>query len=270
MTLIACSRMYNVTPSAAAAWRRLFETVAGMAGVPLEVIDHPAPAPLDALWARPDMGAVFMCGWPFSKQRPSPRIVAVPVPAPARFGDRAVYMSDFVVRNDSPIRVLDDLPGSRFAWMVTGSHSGYNAPRRHLLDLHRRLGGPIFSETVGPLVSPRAVLDAVRDSRADVTAVDGWWFDLLCRHDPAAVASLRVIGSTPAMPIPPIVAAPDTDPAEIDSLRQTFLRLHREPGTAGLLAELELSRFETADPAIYDQPQAWHDEAIAAGYPEIV
>ena len=73
---IACSRMYNVTPEARAAWNAIFEWAESRSGVPLEVIEHAAPAPLDDLWARDDMGCVFMCGWPWAMADPRPRLIA--------------------------------------------------------------------------------------------------------------------------------------------------------------------------------------------------
>ena len=55
MTLVANARMYAVTPTVREAWQTLFDWVARTSGVPLEYIDHAAPAPLEALWAREDL-----------------------------------------------------------------------------------------------------------------------------------------------------------------------------------------------------------------------
>ena len=111
---IACTRMYNATPGVEAAWRDLIDRVAMNAGVPLDVIDYPAPAPLADLWARPDMGAVFMCGWPFQKRRPGPQIVAAPIPKdPDCAGP--TYCTDMVVRAGAPFRRIEDTFGGRIA-----------------------------------------------------------------------------------------------------------------------------------------------------------
>src|SRR6185503_18020527 len=59
---IANARMYAVAPDAEAAWRTLIERVTADAGVALEYIRYDAPQPLEHLWARPDLGAVQMCG----------------------------------------------------------------------------------------------------------------------------------------------------------------------------------------------------------------
>ena len=97
MALIACSRMYNAAPGVKAAWDRLFAFVGERSGIALEIIDHEAPAPLEALWRRPDLGCAFMCGWPFAMAERQPRIVCAPVPQPPRYGGKPVDVTDFVV-----------------------------------------------------------------------------------------------------------------------------------------------------------------------------
>ena len=99
--LVANARMYAVNAPVAAAWRVLLEWVMARADVECEVIDYPAPQPLPALWARPDVGCVFMCGFPIANARPTPKILGVPVPSPERYGGQSVYCTDIVVRADS-------------------------------------------------------------------------------------------------------------------------------------------------------------------------
>ena len=69
------------------------------------------------------------------------------------------------------------------------------------------LGGRWFGDVVGPLQTPRAVVDAVLDDRVDAGPLDSWWHDLLKLHEPATAARLRTIASTPMTAIPPLVAA---------------------------------------------------------------
>ena len=67
MRLIANARMYAVDAATAANWTALFARIAVMAGVPLTVIPHAAPAPLEDLWRRDDLGLAFICGYPFAR-----------------------------------------------------------------------------------------------------------------------------------------------------------------------------------------------------------
>jgi hypothetical protein len=124
--------MYAVSPRVAAAWRTLLLWVIGRTGVACDVVAHPPPQPLAAVWSRPDLGCAFMCGWPFAQSDPQPRLIAAPVPSPVRYGGRPVYFTDLVVRATADFRTLDDTFGFRLGYTVEDSQSGYNAPRHHL------------------------------------------------------------------------------------------------------------------------------------------
>ncbi len=170
MTLIANARMYAVDAAVDARWHELFAWIAARAGVALQVVEHPAPSPLRALWERNDLGAAAMCGYPLASWRDDshrqPLPIAAPVPAPTRFGGHAVYWTDIVVHADASFHSIDDLAGTRFGWTVEDSQSGYQAPRRLFAQRALARGGRFFAATVGPLVTPRRVV-AARKRLAD-------------------------------------------------------------------------------------------------------
>src|SRR6266516_5954309 len=109
MSLIANARMYAVTPAVKAAWQDLFAFVGRASGVPLVYLDHAAPAPLETLWARDDLGAAFMCGFPFACAVPRPLPVAAPVPSPPRYAGLPQYCTDFIARADRDPAGLKDV-----------------------------------------------------------------------------------------------------------------------------------------------------------------
>ena len=262
--LIGCTRMYNATPVIADLWRQLLERAAERAGVGLDVIDYPAPAPLSGLWGRADMGAVFMCGWPYRRQETRPQIVAAPVPV-ARFCSGPNYCSVMVVAADAPFATLQDTFGHRIAWTDPGSHSGFNAPRRMLLD-HRQ-DAPLYAESVGPLITPRASITSVIDGRADIAPVDSLFFQLLERHEPETVAKVRIVAQTDCAPIPVLVAAPGAPVDQVAALGRALEDSANDPQSVPLLQELCLDGFErVADPERYALTERWHSEARAAGY----
>lgn len=263
MEPIACARMYDVAPAARAAWHGVFARVAALSGVPLLPFVHMAPAPIEELWARPDMGCVFMCGWPWAMHvEPRPVPLAAPVPSPPRYGGRAVYMSDLVVREDAPYRGLADAFGGRMGWTVTHSHSGCNAPRHHLLRYAARFP---FAGAVGPLVTPVAVAQAVREGRCEVGPMDGFAHDLLRRHAPEKVAGLRILESTAEAPIPFLVAAPDTPGAVAEALRGALLGLHEDAMAQPLMEQVLVARFVPVDTvAVLTRGPTWAAEAAAA------
>ena len=261
--------MYAPSASLSAAWGTLLAWVSATSRVDLDVIEHAYPAPLDDLWAREDMGCVFMCGYPWALRATRPRLLASPVPSPARYGGRPVYMSDFVVRADSRFETLEDTFGGRLAYSIESSHSGYNAPRHHLLAFRTPARPTLYSEIVGPLISPRRVLDAVIDGRADVGPVDGYLFDLWQRHLPGVTDAVRVVATTQAAPIPPLVASPTIDEDTCGRLTAALLDAHRDPALARTFEALLLTRFVTATPERFEVLLEWQRAAASAGYPEL-
>lgn len=265
--LVANARMYAPTAVAAEAWGALFAWVSGRSGVPLTVVPHGFPAPLETLWARGDLGAAFMCGWPFTRAGARHRIVAAPVSSAERYEGKAVYRTDFVVRADSPIQRLEDSFGGRLAYTVDHSHSGFNAPRHHLLQFRTDDRPQLYREAVGPLVTPRRALDAVLDGAADIAPLDSLVLDLMLRHEPDLGVRIRVVASSDPVAAPPLVASPETPAETVAALRAAFLAAGSAPGTEAALAALGLRGFAITEPADYLITERWAAEAIAAGYP---
>ena len=263
--MIANFRMYSPVPAAARAWQALFERVLADAGLDMPIVEHKPPAPLAELYTRDDLGCAFMCGWPFVRAgRMLP--IAAPVPSPARYEHLPRYCSEFLVRESSGWRTLDDTFGHRFGWTSADSQSGFNAPRAHLSCFRRR---SLYSETKGGLGAPMAALDALRRGDVDVTALDGFWLDIVRRHDPSRLEGVRTVAVTPWTPIPLLVAAPHADEATVERLRETLTAAHGQSGYAPLLADVLVERFVTSDAASYARLDAMAREAEAAGYGDI-
>ena len=265
--MIASARMYSWSPSAAAAWHRLLAWVAKTAEVDLTLLDQSDPTSLDELWQRDDMGCVFMCGYPWALRRDRPRLLAAPVPSPARYGNQPIYFTDFVVRADSPFKTLEDTFDHRLAYSVENSHSGYNAARHHLLAYRTATRRTLYADTLGPLVAQRRVLDAVIDGRADVGPVDSYLLDLWRSHLPEVAAAVRVIATTEPAPSPPLVASPTIAEDVCARLRAALLEAHCDPTLIPILAALQLARFVDAAPARFDVFLERQRAAESAGYP---
>jgi ABC-type phosphate/phosphonate transport system substrate-binding protein len=260
--LVANARMYAVNPAARAAWAALFGWVARRAGVPLTVIDHAAPAPLEELWSRSDLGLAFICGYPFAGEAFPVRPVAAPVPASPLAAGRPFYASHLMVRSESPILTLADSFGGRLGWTVAHSQSGFNALRSHLLPHWQ--GKPLYARTVGPLVTPRRVIDALLAGEIDIGPLDSYVHDLLLSHEPETAARLRIVETTAPRPMPLLVASDTVHAAAIASLRATLLAADDEAPT--LLADLRLSGFAAIEREAYDVLLEDARRAEEAGY----
>ncbi|MBS0377100.1 MAG: PhnD/SsuA/transferrin family substrate-binding protein [Proteobacteria bacterium] len=266
MKWIANARMYAVTPGVEAAWRTLLAHVADDAGVELEYFSYPAPAPLENLWDRPDLGAVFMCGYPVARGMAPVVPLAAPIPAAEWARGEALYRTDLIVRVDSPYRTLEDTFGGRAGWTVAHSQSGFNAFRHELLRHRRPDRQRLYAHVEENLVTARAVLDSVREGRIDVGPLDAYWHLLIRRHAPELVAGIRVLCSTPATPIPGFIAARGAPRSQVDALQRAFAAASARPWFEPLAGTLLVTGFAPVDASRYQLYLDWDREARAAGY----
>ena len=267
--MIANARMYSLNAAMREAWRSLLQWVIDRAEVEVTVIDYPAPQPLPALWARDDLGCVFMCGYPLARSQPMPTLLAAPRPSPARYGGQPAYWTDIVVRADSGITCLDDAWGQRMAYTTPDSMSGCVAPRRFFAPHAQARGGRLFSSMVGPLLTPRGVVDALLAGEADLAPLDSYAFDLLRLHEPELVAPLAVIASTPPTPIPALVGADGMDPAAAARLTRALLEVESAAAMAPQRAALLLHGFARISAPEYHATIEAADQADAMGYPDL-
>ncbi len=260
------ARMYAVTPAVEAAWRSLLERITAEAGVAFEYVPYPAPQPLETLWARPDLGCVFMCGYPVALQLASVVPLAAPIPRTAWAAGRPVYRSDLIVREDTTFRSLEDTFGGRAGWTVEHSHSGFNAFRHHLLQYRTASRPALYGEMVPNLVTARAILDSVRAGRIDVGPLDAYWHLLIAKHNPTLTAGVRVLDSTEVATIPAFVTAANTPASTINALRRAFVNASRHPWFRGYADTLLIEGFAAVDTPDYARTLEWDRAAKVAGY----
>ena len=260
------ARMYAVTPAVEAAWRALLEHITREAEVALDYLPYPAPQPLETLWSRPDLGAVFMCGYPIALKLAPVVPIAAPIPRVKWAEGRAVYRTDLIVREDAPCRTLEDTFGGRAGWTVEHSHSGFNALRHHLLAYRTPQRPALYGQMVGNLVTARNVLDSVRAGRIDVGPLDAYWHLLMARHAPDLTDGVRVLSSTEVAPMPAFVAAASAPPDMIGRLRSSFLAARGQSWFAPLADPLLLEGFAEVGEESYAPLLQWERAAKAAGF----
>jgi len=268
---VANARMYSVTPSVKADWKQLLAWALARAGLPWDVSDYDAPAPLSVLWARDDLGLAMMCGLPFAQrinEARRPTLVAAPLPSPARYGGQPVYFTDIVVSADSPYRTLEDTFGGVVGYTLADSMSGGVALRHHLESYRTARRPRLYRGAVGDLIHARGVIEALATGRIDVGPLDSYYHDLLRHHEPAFAAQARIVASTPALPIPPLVATATLTGGELARLREALLATAAAPELAPIMERLLLAGFAIPDAADY-RPLAAMAAAAATPFEEL-
>lgn len=266
--------MYDVAPAAKLAWHQLFQHVLEQAGLEATFIEHAWPQPIGELWAKPNLLLSLMCGWPYIVARQEGRnfqILTGLVPDMPAYAGLPRYRSEFIVRaEDQQYQTIEDVLGSRYGWMVQDSQSGWSAPRRKLAQYVHQHALPLFSESLGPHGNPHNLLTALRAGDIDVTALDGWYLDLIRAHDPEKLAGLRTLAYTDWTPNPLLVAGPDVAPEVVQQLRTVLMGIHTQNSAAALLKAAHIAKFVPVKESDYDVLITHQHEADALGYPHIV
>jgi ABC-type phosphate/phosphonate transport system substrate-binding protein len=268
MPYVANARMYSVNPAVASAWKELFGWLSLESKVDLHVIDHAFPLPLAGLWSRNDLACAFMCGFPYALAAQPPRAVAAPVPIGAPVPGRPVYATRLAVRANSKFRSLEDTFDGRLGYTVEDSHSGYNALRHHLLPYYQQRGTRLYRESVGPLFTPRRVIEALLADEIDIGPLDAYALDLMLRHQPDLASQIRVVATTDSAPIPFLVASPDCPDDIVSALQGALAKFGDAPACADLRDRLCLQAFAPVVVEDYRLMTRWDAEARAAGYGE--
>jgi ABC-type phosphate/phosphonate transport system substrate-binding protein len=234
--------------------------------MPLNIVDHQAPKPIDELWQRHDLGCALMCGFAHTLLFPDATPIAAPVVSTPRYRGLPIYFTDIVVRASSPYQTLEDTFGSRVGYTVKDSHSGYIALREHLLPYRKARGTPLFRESVGPLISPRGVIDALLDDRIDVGPLDSYAHDLIRQAEPRLADRLRTVATTAPTPIPLFVATAPVEDNVVRQLQDAFGQVAHADRLQPLRDTLLLSKFATP---ITDDYEAFHARSAASDqYPD--
>jgi ABC-type phosphate/phosphonate transport system substrate-binding protein len=218
---------------------------AGLTDVPDRLTRPPDPR---HVWGSRLLLFAQTCGYPYTHDfAGSLRLVATPrYSAPGCEG--AHYTSTILVRADSELHVLGDLPDHTVAANGPDSFSGYWA----LLEVMAEIcpGRPPFRRCV-VTGDHTASLAAVRDGSADVCAVDSVTWALMAAHRPRAIAAFRPIARTRATPGLPYVTAAHRDDATVARLRDGLVNALADPDLAAARAALLLDGAETLDDDAY-------------------
>ncbi len=218
-----------------------------------------------SVWTQPGLLLSQICGYPYVKSlRGKVALVGAPV-YDAEGCAGPTYRSMMIVRRDDAVRSVPDLRGRRAAINGRDSQSGYSAFRAIVAPYAG--GGRMFSDVVVS-GSHRASLRAVAEGRADVATIDAVCWAMAARHEPAAVARLRVLALSPVAPSLPFVTA-ITRSADQRAMLREALNETIAGDAEFFRKELLLTCVEAIDDGAYDRIVEIEAEAIALGYPEV-
>ena len=167
------------------------------------------------LWDAPSLLLTQMCGlalYDRMSSRQGSQFARIATPSYRAHGcSPGTYKAWIVVRaadtSDGTYTCLSDLAGARVAVNHLDSYSGCVGLRAAVALIEHDATPPILFFHTKPLItgSHRRSLAALRAGEADCASIDCITWALLEQHAPEELRPLRIIGSTPSAPAPPLV-----------------------------------------------------------------
>ena len=246
-------------------WMHLREALRapGMQSLPEAIV---WPQDLHAHWLSPDLLLSQTCGYPLTHalQDQVQLLGCFRYAAPGCEG--LDCRSVLIARAEHANLALQDFRGLRVAFNSSDSQSGYNALRALVAPLAQ--GRAFFGGTL-ETGGHRQSIDAVREGRAELAAIDCVTWALLQMHDAPATEGLCTIGHSAPYPGLPLITSLRTPPEQVLALRHGLQSLITTPAAAQALGQLLIAGFETPDLAVYQRCMEMESSAIASGYPQL-
>jgi phosphate/phosphite/phosphonate ABC transporter binding protein len=174
------------------------------------------------------------------------------------------YLGYIVTRAGSPVTRLEDLAGKRFAFVDTGSASGYLFPRallhEHGIEPERDFAAVAYAG------SHPTVVEWVMQGKVDAGAISSTTFAHM--KGEAIANRLTIVGKTDWIPFDAFVAHPSLPAPVADQIRETLLGLsvRTAEGRQVLTGITTNSGFVAVDDAHYDSVRA-AAKRLASGKP---
>jgi ABC-type phosphate/phosphonate transport system substrate-binding protein len=197
---------------------------------------------LPQLWLSPQLLLTQTCGYPLmTALRGEVRIIGRP-----RYelpdSSAGNHCSLILARANEPRKTLAEFRDSRGVINSEDSNSGMNLLRQRLAPLHR--DGQFFA-SVGISGGHRESLRWLRESRADLAAIDSVTYACLAQYAPEEVSGLRVVARSAISPTLPFITVASATDQQIEGLRdvmnQALQELPEVAQTLGLVEVLAAS-----------------------------
>lgn len=200
---------------------------------------------LDLLFAG-QLDAAWICGYPYVLHQSRLKLLAVPL-----YQGKPLYQS-YLIRHRQPVPEVAkwaDLRGKVFAYSDPLSNSGWLVAQGQLAAAGL---APADLKKTFFAHGHRNVAEAVAARLAQAGSIDGYVWETMRAQGMAAVARTEIAWKSELHGFPPLVYRPASSHPKTRALQAVLLTMHRDASGEALLKSLNLTGFETGEPALFD------------------
>lgn len=230
---------------------KLADYLAEKLGRPVDLLQRRTYAELNAMVEESQVELAFICtnAYVVGNEQFGMELLLAP-----EINGESVYYSQLIVPAGSAAQSMADLRDRVFAFTDPMSFTGRIYPI-YLLQQMGETPERFFRRTFYTYSHDRAI-EAVADGVADGAAVDSLVLDYALQRNPALASHIRIIHTSEAFGIPPVVVPPTLPPRQKAQLRDLLLAMHTDAAGQAVLRELGIDRFVEIDNAAYDGVRA--------------
>jgi phosphonate transport system substrate-binding protein len=230
------------------AYRQLLDQLGAQLGSPVELVQRRTYRETNDLLASNSIDIAFICtGGLIELQATGRRVEILAVPV---IHGVTTYRSVIIVPAHGQVGAFADLAGKRFAFTDELSLSGYAWP----VWLAGKSGHDpmqFFSNTYFTHSHDRSI-DSVAKGLVDGAAVDSVILAKMQAQSPALAETVRVLGQSDPLGMPPVVASDRANEKTRAAVRQWLITLHEKPEGRQVLDALGIERFAVPEPGLYE------------------
>lgn len=205
---------------------------------PVERVQRRTYAEVNELLRSGEVDLAFVCtsSYLLGKREFNLQLLAAP-----QVNGEVVYHAQIIVPAKSSTKEISDLRGKVFAFTDPISFTGRVYPT-HLLQTLGELPETFFSRTFFTYSHDDAIR-AVADGVADGASVDSLVLDFALKNTPELAQQIRIIHTSPAFGMPPVVVSPDLRPQTRAELETILLNMHLDQNGLAALRALGYDMF---------------------------
>lgn len=180
--------------------------------------------------------------------------------------NKTVYYSYLIVPSDSPANDMADLKGKVFAFTDPISLTGRAYPTYLVGQQFDSTPETFFGRTFFTYSHDEAIY-AVANGLADGAAVDSLVYDFAVSRDSSLGQKTRIIHTSPAFGIPPVVVSPGVRPQVAAELQSLLLDMSTDPDGQAALNAIGIDRFVLTEDHAYDSVRSLLGDVVLPGLP---